>query len=654
MKPRLCCIEPSGALRLVLIEIARKAGWDIEACKNLVEAEEVFALQDKQLDLVVTTATLETGGYTDVIKSLRSRLETATIPIVLFTGSNDEEQIEMAMENGITEVFPKGSLDSFEIYLDSFFDDATLELSGKRVLMLEDEKSVGEYLRAVLAEQQLQVDLFDRAAAALDAAFLTAYDLVLTDLILDQNQSGINFIRLLRQSKGKSSAAPVIAMSGHVDDARRIEALRAGADAFLAKPILVSELLFHARRLIQRIPAADSINPSAVTLDASLAKTLTEREQLICGLAVAGHHDKQIARQLGISYWSVRTHLGRIFQKCGVGNRMELQAKLRESSNMSGTPTPLSPAIAAAQAAVQDWLVLASHVLHEIRQGLMVTDKKGVILLVNPGFTEITGYSSEDVIGKTPRLLRSGEQSAAFYRDMLATLEAKGSWSGKLWNRGKAGNLFVEWLDIRRLPPGMPMGAHYVAVIGDVTKQHNEIEHLRHSALHDPLTGLANRALLKDRAAQEIYRAHRNGKRLGVAFIDLDGFKPINDRLGHEVGDKVLKQTAQRLSETLRAHDTLARQGGDEFIALLSDIDDRQAVEFLGRKLLDVFELPIPIGTDAVYPLKASIGISLFPDDGDHFEELVVRADMAMYRAKQAGGARACCYDAALDSREGR
>jgi diguanylate cyclase (GGDEF)-like protein/PAS domain S-box-containing protein len=655
MKPRMCCIEPSGTLRLVLIEIARNAGWEIDACRNLAEAEAIFSQQDKRLDLVATTATLPSGGYADVVRSLRSRVETETIPIILFTSSTDDGQTEKALENGITEVFLKSNLDIFEIYLDSFFDDESAELTGRRVLILEDEKAVGEYLRALLTELHLRVDLFHGADVALGETLVTPYDLVITDLVLDRNQSGVNFIRLLRQSSGKSAAAPVIAMSGFVDDTRRIEALRAGADAFLSKPILTSELYFHTRRLLQRPTATGYMNASSATLDVSLTKNLTEREQLICGLAVAGHRDKQIARQLGISYWTVRSHLGHIFHKCGVSNRIELASKLRENlESTNGGQLPVQKSFIDAQEAVLDWLSLASHVLNEIRQGVMVTDKQGGILLINPGFTQITGYTGEEVLGKTPRLLRSGHQTPVFYRDMFATLESKGSWSGEIWNRGKAGNLFVEWLDIRRLPPGMPMGAHYVAVIGDITMQHNEIEHLRHSALHDPLTGLANRALLKDRAAQEVYRAQRNGKRLGVAFIDLDGFKPINDMLGHEVGDKVLKDVAQRLSASLRSHDTLARQGGDEFIVLLPDIDDRQSACILGQKLLNVFQVPITIDNDVGYPLKASIGISLFPDDGEHFEELVVRADMAMYRAKQAGGASACCFDPAVDCRESR
>ncbi len=654
MKPRMCVIEPSGTLRLVLIEIARNAGWEIEACKNLAEAEAVFSQDNNRLDLVVTTATLPSGGYAEVVKNLRSQSETEAVPIVLFTSSTDGRQAEKALENGITEVFLKSNLDSFEIYLESFFDDDAVNLNGRRILILEDEKAVGEYLQAFLTELGLRVDLFQDIDEALGASLVTAYDLVITDLVLKQNQSGVNFIRLLRQSCGKSAEAPLIAMSGFVDDTRRIEALRAGAEAFLSKPIITSELVFQAKRLLQHLPAWHYEGSSAVELDDTLRKSLTEREQLICGLAIAGHRDKQIARQLGISYWTVRSHLSHIFQKCGVTNRIELATKLHGDRKKNSSSLPAPQAIDHAQDAIQDWLSIAAHVLKEIRHGVMVTDKHGQILLINPGFTEITGYSSEDVLGKTPRLLKSGRHPPAFYRDMFAELEYKGNWSGELWNRGKSGNLFVERLDIRRLPPGMPMNAYYVAVIGDITLQHHEMEHLRHSALHDPLTGLANRALLKDRAKQEMSRAQRSGKHLGFAYIDLDGFKPINDMLGHEAGDMVLKNVATRLSETLRAHDTLARQGGDEFIVLLTDIDDRQAAVRLGQKLLDVFATPIDLDNHIVCPLKASIGISLFPDDGDHFEELVVRADLAMYRAKQTGGGNACCFDPEIDSQEDR
>jgi len=649
MKPRMCVIEPSGTLRLVLIEIARKAGWEIDACKSLEEAEAVFSQKNNRLDLVVTTATLPSGGYAEVVKELRNQVETEAIPIVLFTSSPDGRQAEKALENGITEVFLKNNLDSFEIYLESFFDDEKVDLTGKRVLILEDEKAVGEYLQALLAELRIHVDLFQDIDAALGESLVTAYDLVITDLVLKQNQSGVNFIRLLRQSGGKSADAPLIAMSGFVDDTRRIEALRAGAEAFLSKPIITSELVFQAKRLLQRLPSWTAESGAEIEFDDTLRKSLTEREQLICGLAIAGHRDKQIARQLGISYWTVRSHLSHIFQKCGVTNRIELATKLRGGRKNISSTLSAPQAIDHAQDAIQDWLSIAAHVLKEIRHGVMVTDRYGQILLINPGFTEITGYSSEEVLGKTPRLLKSGRHPPSFYRDMFAELDYKGSWSGELWNRGKAGNLFVERLDIRRLPPGMPMNAYYVAVIGDITLQHHEMEHLRHSALHDPLTGLANRVLLKDRARQEILRAQRSGKRLGFAFIDLDGFKPINDMLGHEAGDLVLKNVANRLSETLRAHDTLARQGGDEFIVLLPDLDDRQAAEQLGQKLLDVFEIPVDLGNHIVCPLKASIGISLFPDDGDHFEELVVRADLAMYRAKQSGGANTCHFDPDID-----
>lgn len=415
MKPRMCCIEPSGALRLLLIEIAQKAGWEIDACKSLEEAQEVFGATGSRLDLVVTTATLPSGGFSDVIACLRSRAETETTPIVLLTSDTDSTHAEKALENGITEVFFKDNLDTLQIYLASFFDDQAHNLSGKRVLILDDDHAVSEYLRAVLIELDLAVDLFHATDEALGEALVTAYDLVITDLVLDRNQSGVNFIRLLRQSGGKSAAAPVIAISGYDDDARRLEALRAGVGAFLAKPIVPAELCFQVRRLLQRAPV-----------------------------------DSSTAAKLG----------GRSHQHPVAG-------------------LPADQIISDAQAAVMDWLLLAAHVMNEIRQGVMVTNEHGVILQVNPAFTQITGFTSEDALGKTPAILRSGRHPPAFYRNMFETLATKGAWSGEIWNRGKAGNIFVEWLDIRRLPPGMPMGAYYVGVIANISLQQKQIEHLR-------------------------------------------------------------------------------------------------------------------------------------------------------------------------------
>lgn len=183
----------------------------------------------------------------------------------------------------------------------------------------------------------------------------------------------------------------------------------------------------------------------------------------------------------------------------------------------------------------------------------------------------------------------------------------------------------------------MPKSAHYVGIICDIAERHREIESILQSALHDALTGLPNRALLKDRVLHEIARAGRTRSAFACIFIDLDRFKPINDKHGHEVGDRVLQEVADRLRSVFRTTDTIARYGGDEFVALVPDIVDQYIALAIGQKILKTFSAPI-ILADTQYSLNASIGISLYPRDGDSYRELIDKADRSMYRAKRDGG----------------
>lgn len=647
MPPRMCCIEPSATLRLLLVEMAHKAGWEADACKDLEEAEELFDNGEKPIDLIVTAANLPSGSYHGVLARSRGCSETDTVPVVLLTSDAEVGQIDRALESGVTEVFLKHDLDAFEIYLDSHADNGAIDLVGKCVLVLDDDHAVGEYLKAVLAEIGLRVDLLHELDDALSEALVKHYDLVITDLVLDHNRSGVGFIRLLRQSSGKSANSPVIAVSGYVDDARRIEALRAGADAFLAKPIIASELCFQTQRLLQRPAAGENNASSTAVLDSTLAKNLSEREQLVCALVAAGHRDKEIARQIGISYWTVRSYLARIFKKSGATNRIDLAVKVHQKAGASPLPVIGQPGTAADAI---NWLHMSAYMLNEIGQAVMFTDKDGAILHVNSAFTEITGFHSDEVVGKTPRQLSSGRQSPDFYLKMFEDLKKRGTWSGEICERGKNGNDFTAWFDFRRLPAHAPMGAHYVALITYADSKVAQYETFRYAALHDPLTGLANRTLLEDRVSLEIARAKRNGKRIGIAFVDLDRFKIINDTLGHLYGGGVLKEVAHRLSSVLRTHDTLARQGGDEFVVVLTDIDNGDIAQALGHKLLGVFRAPHSLPDGGSLQLGASIGISLYPDDGAVFEELLGRADMAMYRAKHTGGGKVQCYDPSIEA----
>jgi diguanylate cyclase (GGDEF)-like protein/PAS domain S-box-containing protein len=279
----------------------------------------------------------------------------------------------------------------------------------------------------------------------------------------------------------------------------------------------------------------------------------------------------------------------------------------------------------------------ALRIVENFDRGLALTDHEQRIIYVNPAFCAITGYGLAEVVGQTPRLLNSGRHDSEFYRGMWQALQETGAWCGEIWNRRKDGTLYLEWLDIRSLRDDVGKVTNYLATFTVIKQQQEQEERLRFLALHDPLTGLANRILLTDRGEQAIHRADRSDRSLAVLFIDLDRFKSINDTLGHDIGDEVLVKVTRRLAAVLREDDTLSRFGGDEFVCLLSDIAMRQDAALVAHKLLAALEHPVEVAGH-LFKVGASIGISAYPSDGRNFDDLVVAADRAMLRAKQAGG----------------
>ena len=276
-------------------------------------------------------------------------------------------------------------------------------------------------------------------------------------------------------------------------------------------------------------------------------------------------------------------------------------------------------------------------IVENFERGLVLTDAEQRILFVNPMFTSISGYSMDEAVGQTPRLLSSGRHTPEFYRAMWNDLHADGIWRGEVWNRRKDGSLYLEWLDIRALRNTAGQIAHYLATFTMIDQQQGQDTRLRFLALHDSLTGLANRILMTDRGEQALRRADRSERAVAVLFVDLDRFKSINDSLWHDIGDEVLVSVSQRLSTALRSDDTLSRFGGDEFVCLLPDIADRHDAGMVANKLLAVLDKPIDIAGHK-FKVGASIGISAYPSDGRTLDDLIVAADRAMMRAKQAGG----------------
>ncbi|MCU0835581.1 MAG: diguanylate cyclase [Chromatiaceae bacterium] len=284
-----------------------------------------------------------------------------------------------------------------------------------------------------------------------------------------------------------------------------------------------------------------------------------------------------------------------------------------------------------------------SALLESIGEGLFITDAEQRILRVNQAFCEITGYSREEVIGRTPRLLRSGRHEPAFYHQMWGAICRDGVWRGEIWNRRRDGQVYPEWLVITAVKDRTGRVVNYVATFSDVTRMNEAMARLHHLAHHNPLTDLPNRLLLTARLEHAIDQARRSQGGVAVLFIDLDRFKQVNDTYGHAAGDRVLQTAAQRLSRRLRKGDTAAHLGGDEFVVVVEQVYRRNAVATVAAKLAGSIALPVD-DAGRIVSLSASIGVAIFPEDGDTPDLLIRCADEAMYRVKAAGGGDIAFY----------
>ncbi len=296
----------------------------------------------------------------------------------------------------------------------------------------------------------------------------------------------------------------------------------------------------------------------------------------------------------------------------------------------------------------EEKLKLAASVFTHAREGIMITDADATIIEVNNTFCLITGYSHEDVLGKNPRILQSGRQSRDFYAAMWESLLEQKHWSGEFWNRRKNGEVFAQLTTISAICDANGTIQNYVALFTDITLQKEHQQQLEHIAHYDALTGLPNRVLLADRLQQAMSQSKRQKKSLAVAYLDLDGFKAINDSHDHEVGDELLIALSQRMKEALRGSDTLARIGGDEFVAVLVDLKKMTDCEPVLARLLRAASSPIAAG-NATLQVSASIGVTLYPQDGADADQLMRHADHAMYVAKQAGKNRYQLFDVHQD-----
>ncbi|MBS1246739.1 MAG: response regulator, partial [Proteobacteria bacterium] len=291
-----------------------------------------------------------------------------------------------------------------------------------------------------------------------------------------------------------------------------------------------------------------------------------------------------------------------------------------------------------------------SSALEQTADSVVITDRQGTIEYVNPGFEKTTGYSRDEALGQTPRLVKSGKQGAGFYKKLWDTILAGDVYSEVFVNRRKDGGLYYEEKTISPLKDAAGQVTHFVATGKDVTERMQTQERLQHMAQHDALTELPNRALFLDRLKQALARARWHKRLVAVLFVDMDRFKTINDTLGHEIGDKLLQALAERFSVSVREGDTVARFGGDEFVVLLDDVASEKDIGALAQKVIEMLAPPFEIGGQSLY-ITASIGVSMYPNDGEDSTTLLKNADIAMYRAKDLGKNTYQFYSADMSAR---
>lgn len=535
-----------------------------------------------------------------------------------------------------------------------------------RVLMVEDNPGDARLVGIMLSESPVAFEA--REARRLDEALKLlaseTFDVALLDLGLPDSLG----LDTLRRVMVAAPSLPIVILTGNADDRMALEALEQGAQDYLVKGWGGAEALQRAiRYAIERGRTEEKLKQSEsmfraifeqaalgislfdpdmklVAVNNAIERTLgyepgkllgqttlnftyaddvavTERltHALMAGKCDHATQEKRYIKADGSVIWGrmtlspVRDSLGQVKMGLAIVENIDERKKLEERMRLD------------------------ARVIAAASEGVFVTDSHRVILQVNPAFSRITGYESHEAVGQTPSLLASGRHSREFFDRIEAALASVGAWQGEIWNRRKSGEVFPCWLDISVVRNEQDAIVNYVAVFHDITARKQNEERLTFMANHDPLTGLANRILYEERIERALSRARRAGLKVALLFLDLDGFKHVNERYGHPVGDVLLQRLAERLTLCVRQGDTVARISGDEFLLIVEDIDDFRIAATVARKALDTLKEPFQVEEHAI-KLDGSIGIALYPEDGLEAAQLYKAADSAMYKAKRMGG----------------
>lgn len=480
-------------------------------------------------------------------------------------------------------------------------------------------KQAVEALIAAQLAKELAIDRYQRSHAVLRNS--EHYFPVAAETLLQQPRlrDSREFFLFVRQMLGFSQVAGPVRIEEIQRSLNHLRGLGIGGDGALS----LNHLLIHAQLILEHRPEVNRLvpeitnAPTAQLLQQVSHSYLDGRENV---QRMAAYHR---ALLYAVSIFLALYVIYALF-------RIERSRRALAVANQD-----LAERFAAQQRA-ESQIRLYSTVFTSAREGMTITDAESRIVAVNPAFSAITGYAADEVIGKTPAILNSGRQGDDFYQGLWGDLAERGQWQGEIWNRRKDGGIYPEWLSISAVNDANGQSSNYIGIFSDISERKQQEARIHHLAHHDALTGLPNRVLLEDRVSQAIRNAKRSHRTVALIFIDLDRFKNINDTLGHEVGDNLLVQAAERGLRALRETDTLSRQGGDEFVAVLPELENRQTAMQVTRKLLAALGHPYLLAGHEL-TVSASAGIAIYPDDGETVSELLRKADAAMYLAKDEG-----------------
>lgn len=532
-----------------------------------------------------------------------------------------------------------------------------------KLLVIEDDPADYMLLERQLRRQDMlftpcRVD----SDAELNAALRQDWDVVLSDY----HVPGMDCLASLAIIRRSHPQLPVILVSGSIGEERAVELLRAGFSDFILKDNLL-RLVPAICRCLDDAESARARREAEQSLIASEAKLRTyfELAPMMLGLLDGQGNilDININAQETLGYDRETLLTTNVFDLVAIEDharalhdltstfatgRLEGEYRMRRKSGQLFWVFLRAARIDADHVLVyakdiserkqtEERLRLMAAVFNASQEGIAITDLNGHTLAINTAFSIITEYTEDEVLGRRLNLLSSGRHGVDFYQRLWRDLSELGYWQGEIWNRRKGGEIYPQWLSISAVRNDKGEPEKYVGVFTNISRIKHSTTHIEHLAHHDALTDLPNRLLLHSRLTHSLERAHRNNTQGAVLFLDLDRFKAVNDSLGHRAGDELLQQVAQRIASRLREVDTLARLGGDEFVVVLDDIAMANQAGQVARAIIEILGEPFILGSADRVQIGCSIGICLFPQEGVSVDELLDRADKALYQVKQSG-----------------